>query len=122
MENSKYLEQSRTLATINLIVGIWLIVAPYFINPLTSQAFWNATIIGIALVIFSGIRLAMPRATWASGVNAILGIWLIIAPFALGFLATGAYWNQIISGIIVLIVAMMNMSGQRSHTGTGHPA
>lgn len=43
---------------------------------------------------------------WANGVNALLGIWFIIAPFVLGFgNRPAAMWASIIGGAVLLILA-----------------
>lgn len=42
----------------------------------------------------------------ASGLNVAAGIWLIVAPFVLGYSGTArALWNDIILGVIVLALA-----------------
>jgi hypothetical protein len=43
---------------------------------------------------------------WANVINALLGIWFIIAPFALRFQDTqNAMWTSIVGGLILLILA-----------------
>ena len=44
----------------------------------------------------------------ASGLNALAGIWLIIAPFVLGYRNGDPYWNDIILGVIVCVLAMLS--------------
>lgn len=46
-------------------------------------------------------------ATWTSILVAILGIWLIISPWVVGFAGQDApFWNTLICGIAVLLVAL----------------
>jgi hypothetical protein len=43
---------------------------------------------------------------WLLWLVTLLGLWLIIAPFTLGYTATGAaMWNEIIVGIVVALCA-----------------
>jgi len=43
---------------------------------------------------------------WQNWLNAILGIWLILSPFILGYgNVTSATWNDIIVGILLAVVA-----------------
>ncbi|MCL4425773.1 MAG: SPW repeat protein [Firmicutes bacterium] len=42
---------------------------------------------------------------WQHWVNLILGIWLIIAPFVLGYGKSAGAWNDVLVGIVVAIVA-----------------
>lgn len=43
---------------------------------------------------------------WQGWVNLILGLWLIVSPWLLGFSSTaGAMWNSVIVGFVVAILA-----------------
>lgn len=42
----------------------------------------------------------------ASGLNMLAGTWLIISPFVLGYEAADAFWNPILFGAIVLVLAV----------------
>jgi hypothetical protein len=43
--------------------------------------------------------------------NVIAGIWLIISPFVLGYGSGDAYWNPIVFGAIVAVVALARLGG-----------
>jgi SPW repeat-containing protein len=46
-------------------------------------------------------------AAWASWLNAILGVWLIISPWVVGYAGhSAALWNTLITGIVILLVAL----------------
>jgi hypothetical protein len=49
---------------------------------------------------------------WASGLNILAGLWLVIAPFALayGADATGAAWNDVAIGATVAVLAMVRVA------------
>jgi hypothetical protein len=52
-------------------------------------------------------------ASGASGnswVNTLLGIWMIISPFVLGFHSSKAIWNNVITGVVVGILAIIRWS------------
>ncbi|HET9016890.1 MAG TPA: SPW repeat protein [Thermomicrobiaceae bacterium] len=67
-----------------------------------------------------------PRNTWssrsgqnaaASGLTVIAGIWLIIAPFVLGYAPLrGSMWNAIVVGAIVAVLAAIRVWGPRATT------
>jgi hypothetical protein len=44
---------------------------------------------------------------WASWLNVLLGIWLIVSPFALGYSGAAgiATWNSVILGVGVIVLA-----------------
>jgi hypothetical protein len=94
---------------INLIVGIWLIIAPFALSAAGVASAWAANdgILGILLIVFSWWMLgAVTPPAGAAWFEVLCGIWLIIAPFALGYRGTAtAVSNDVICGIIAIIVA-----------------
>lgn len=99
-----------------LVLGVWLFLSPWILGfaaalpaaageATGSPAAWNAWIVGI--VIAAVAAWAIVRfAPWQDWVNGVLGAWLVIAPWVLGFggLATAA-WNHVIVGLLVLAFA-----------------
>lgn len=87
----------------NVVLGIWLIIAPFILGyTIITAAMWNDILVGLAVVILAGIRVSRPTAnSWLSWANVVLGVWLIIAPFALGYTGTIALWNDMVVGLVV---------------------
>ena len=109
---------------INVAAGIWLIIAPFVLTYATATPKTNDIILGIIVGVLALIRALNPaRTLWLSWVNVAAGIWLIIAPFVLGYAFTTPRWNDIILGIIVCVVALWstnigsNIAGTRGHAG-----
>ncbi|HET9850144.1 MAG TPA: SPW repeat protein [Candidatus Saccharimonadales bacterium] len=110
----------RSMAGINFLLGIWLIISPWILSYNTGGAKWNQFAFGIVILVLSGLRYIFPRALGASWLVALAGIWMIIAPFIIGYNSTAAYWNEVIVGIVVTILALSNMGTYgRTH---GSPA
>jgi len=112
-------EDIRSVAGINFILGIWLIISPWIFSYTSSGAKWNQFGFGIGVAVLAIIRYALPRTSWASWVNGLIGIWMIIAPFILSYNRAVAYWNEIIVGIVVAVLAFSNM---RTYTHHATPA
>ena len=94
---------------VNILLGIWVIVAPFVLaSALFSAAIWNNIATGVAVAILALIRTSMPRQSGWSWGNVILGIWLLISPFVLGFAASSLLWNNVILGIIIALVGISN--------------
>lgn len=93
-------------SSVNLILGLWLIAAP-FVLAFTSSALVNDVVCGIAIVILAGLRIYRPTLATkpASWVNLAIGAWLVVAPFVLDYLSGPAAWNDIVVGILVLMFA-----------------
>lgn len=55
-----------------------------------------------------------PRTTWATGWNVLLGIWLIISPWVLGYGALGAaVWDAVVVGAAIFIIAAIRLGWAR---------
>ena len=53
-----------------------------------------------ATVLLAAMALAQPQ-KWEEGVNLVIGLWLIVAPFALGFANDpGSTWNHVLVGLV----------------------
>lgn len=101
-----------------LVFGAWLFLSPWILGfavgaPVGAEeavggpgaAAWNAWIFGVvvvALAIWAIVRFAQ----WQDWLSGIVGVWLVIAPWVLGFgsLAAAA-WNHVIVGLLVLAFA-----------------
>jgi hypothetical protein len=100
---------------VNVLLGIWIIISPFMVQfARLPAAMWNNVIVGVVIAVFALIRSSIPRQSGWSWANVILGIWMIISPFALGAMTTAILWNNIILGIIIAIVASANAT-MRTH-------
>lgn len=100
-----------------LLLGAWLFAAPFVVDygPLSEPAAWNSYLAGIAVVIASAWALRAPE-DWEEWVNIVLGAWLVIAPFVLGFYPglAAAAWNEVIVGLLIGGDAMRAISARPS--------
>ena len=87
-----------------LTLGVWLFFAPFFMGygSITGVAAWDSYLIGGAAAVFAVSALWSPE-KWEEWVNMALGLWLVIAPFVLGFYASEAVaaWSHIVAGILI---------------------
>lgn len=106
--------QVRTASGVNLVLGIWLIIAAFTV-AVSRQAYWNDLIVGILVLALAATRLSKPtEGTKPAGwTNAAIGIWLIAAPFILSYVASQEMWNDIIVGALVLIFGAWSASMPR---------
>jgi SPW repeat-containing protein len=100
-----------------LVLGILLVVAPWIFGTATTQALiaWNAGIVGVALVastLWTFAQASVSATEWGyiAWLQLILGAWLIIAPWLLGFAAiTTAAWTAWIIGILVVVISVWKL-------------
>ena len=94
-------------SSINILFGLWLILAPFILDYASLQvAMWNDIILGALVLAIAMIRTFGTALGTASWVNVVLGIWLVIAPFVLNYGDNSSpRWNDIILGMLVIIFA-----------------
>lgn len=92
----------------NVLFGIWLIVSPYILGytDTGTLAATHSYAIGIAVVVFAFAAIYRYY-RWEEGINLVLGLWLIAAPFVLDFAhVEPAAWNHVATGILIGIDAL----------------
>ena len=92
---------------INILCGLWLILAPFILAYSNLQmAMWNDIIIGILVALIAMIGAFGSTWTSSAWVTGLLGVWLVIAPFVFNYGENPTpRWNDIIVGILVVIFA-----------------
>src|SRR5258708_11572415 len=109
------------------LLGFWMLVSPRLLHfgVGESNAIWCAWLVGAAiLLVTAGSRFVVEIwSPWQDGTNAVLGLWLVVAPWALGFAAhMTARTNSIVFGFLVAALALWAMvvdTGLRQWMGEG---
>ncbi|MDX1804764.1 MAG: SPW repeat protein [Alcanivorax sp.] len=85
-----------------LMLGVWLFIAPTVgIGSATTNGMWNAYVSGLLVVFFSIWALSKPQ-KWEEWVNAVIALWIVIAPFVLNFSSDNwATWNHVAVGVLI---------------------
>jgi len=114
----------KNVTWINILLGIWLLIAPFALSSVGGSGAWSANdvILGILLIAASLWIVSAAAPTGAVWFEVLCGIWLVVAPFVLRYSGTGVKMtNDVISGIIAIVVAIIAMSGmRRTTTPTAH--
>ena len=104
---------NRSVSGINVVLGLWTIISPFVLAfGQYAVPMWNNVATGGAIVLCALFRVSShQRQTGWSWINVILGAWLIISPFVLGFATMATpLWNNIIIGALTVIVAASSMA------------
>ncbi|HEY7075746.1 MAG TPA: SPW repeat protein [Solirubrobacteraceae bacterium] len=97
-----------TASGLNLLAGIWLIIAPFVLGYGNGDPYWNDIVFGAIVALIALIRISGAyRAEWLSWINALIGVWIFVSAFWLDSTMT-AGWNDIILGVIVFILALIS--------------
>lgn len=104
-----------------LTSGVWLFFAPFFMayGSASGAAAWNSYVAGALVAISAVSALWTPESLSEEWVNVMLGLWLVIAPFAFGFYASEAIaaWNHFVVGIVVVGDALWGMAARPASGG-----
>ena len=96
--------------SIELVVGLWLLVSPlaldFFSNPAAS-----ITTITVATVVFFVSQLGIAnQQPWEEWVNLIAAVILVISPWLFGYASVvSATWNAIIAGGLLVLLTVLQM-------------
>jgi putative tricarboxylic transport membrane protein len=103
---------------INLILGLWLLVSPLVLGFSTqSPPTWLHVLVGIAVVeiaifalIFNHRRQLGLSDTHILWIELVLGLWVLITPWVLGFAAqAAAMWTHVIAGAAIVEIAAVEL-------------
>jgi hypothetical protein len=91
-------------AGLNVLAGIWLIIAPFVLGYGGGDPYWNDIVFGALVAVIAAARFATGiRYAWLSWLNMLIGAWLFASAFWLDH--TGrASWNDAILGVIVFLL------------------
>jgi hypothetical protein len=103
---------TKWLAGTNALLGAWLVVAPAVFET-TSAGLLNDMLVGLLVVsigTYNYYRTTQGHEVgrWASVANALLGVWLVAAPFVFGGITGAALYNDVTVGALVAVFAGYN--------------
>ena len=91
-----------------LIGGIWLFISPWLFGFSRTNYSWDPFLMGVLLMIFS-IWAIGNRRLWEEWLTLIIGAWIFISPWVLGFAGTPDQWNFYIVGGAVFILSIWDL-------------
>lgn len=94
----------------NAVIGAGLVLSPWAMGyAAESTPTLNAVIVGVALVAAALGAMLMPRA-WEEWTEALLGVWLMVSPWILGFAANEPVRNvAVAAGLVTLVLALWTL-------------
>jgi thiol:disulfide interchange protein len=117
-------ERGKWLSGIIALLGLWMLVQAVLFDIVASQ-FWNDVLVGALLLAVGGYNYSRRGSdkvgsVGAAVVAALLGLWLVAAPFLFGA-DTGAteavndlaFWNDIVVGLVAFAVGAFSAYAAR---------
>lgn len=112
----------QTASGLDILAGIWLLLSPFILGFAGEPAaLWNNVIFGLIVAILAGSRVTGEgyKTTWPSWVSFVIGLWLLIAPYMLGYaFIPAALWNSIILGLVIAVLALWSALSSPTTTDT----
>lgn len=104
---------------INVLFGAWVVASPFALDFAGNLAVrWNNLAIGIAVII---LTLANARGFGLlRGVAVLMGAWLFMSPFVLGFSKTVVSWNNLVMGLLILIGTVLTEAMRPTNAPAEH--
>lgn len=108
-------ESGKWISAIIAVLGAWMIVQVVLFDIAVTQ-FWNDVLVGVLLLAVGGYNYYRRMneemgSVAAAAVAALLGLWLLAAPFVIGPDAgvtettnAFAFWNDIVVGLLALVL------------------
>lgn len=116
------MDEQRWQDGVTTLVGIFVFLAPGFIPYLFSVSTaegavaWSHHGVGAAITVI-GIAALSRNRLWEEWVEIVLGAWLIVSPWLLGFTdMTELAWSSVIAGTAVVVLSTSVLSGGRGPT------
>lgn len=97
--------QVKIASGLNFLAGVYLLIAAWA-NGANAGARANGIIFGIIVAILAATRFSGATRPWASWVDALIGLWMIISPWVYRYSGTDWKWNSIIIGIIMIVLGV----------------
>ncbi|MFY0311307.1 SPW repeat protein [Leisingera sp. D0M16] len=105
---------------ITLLTGLALAIALYFLNVTPADgeslapATWNFVLAGMAAAALAATALVSFN-VWEEWVEIVLGAWLIISPWVLGYAdAAVLTWMAVIGGVVIVAMGATVVYGDRA--------
>jgi SPW repeat len=100
---------------VSLFLGIWTFLTPWAIgyHPGTVVVA-NYVIVGILITFFACAAVVAFR-PWQEAINIVLGAWLLVSPWLLGFRAMPSLmWSAVVIGILVMLCSTFGLIKKHS--------
>lgn len=119
MSSVSNLEVDRPREWINGALAMILFVSPWALGFAdTVAAAWTAWVTGVVLAVLV-VAAVLRFAEWEVWAAMLVGLWLIMSPWVVGFTSTtAAQWTHLVIGILVAAIAAWEVWSVRHQNPT----
>jgi hypothetical protein len=91
-----------------MLCGVFLVIAPWLFGFIPAEGRIDAEVAGVMLITLSAAGF-LAFADWKEWVKVAVGIWLVTAPWLLGFVGTSAMHVSIAIGVVVTFLTLLEI-------------
>jgi hypothetical protein len=102
------LRNASVLDAYTMLCGVFLVLAPWLFGFIHAEGRIDAEVAGVMLITLSATGF-LAFADWEECLKVAVGIWLIAAPWLLGFVHTSAMHVSIAIGIVVTFLTLLEI-------------
>lgn len=101
---ANFLDMKQPQPWLNLFWALLLLLSPFVTGYTDDQnATWHACIAAVAIAVLA-LAAVSAYAEWEDWFTLAIGLWMVIAPWGLGFTAIAqAMWSHLVLGILVAL-------------------
>ena len=117
LERRDDLISARAASIVCFVAGLWFFLSPWAYYGVSNDPnAWNAWLVGAIVVAFSIARACGPtHVTGFSYVNAVLGVWIFLSPFVIGYTSDIPHVvNSLAVGIFVTTFSIVSVRSIRN--------
>jgi len=105
--------QVKIASALNFVAGVYLLISAWA-NGANSGATANGIIFGIIVAVLAATRFSGATGQWASWIDALIGLWMIISPWVYHYADHAWKWNSILVGIIMIVLGVWSALASRT--------
>ncbi len=105
------------LSLLSGVAALWFFVSPWsYYGVSLHESAWNDWIVGAVIFSLAALRFMLPtRAVVFSWANSVLGAWILLSPWILGYSGNGERLvNSLAVGLFILAFSVMAARGTGS--------
>ena len=92
----------------NLVLALFVFVSPWLFAYVSRPARFDLWVTGIVLAVLS-LAAIVAFAEWEEWLSLLLALWLVAAPWVVGFAHTTAMHVSVTAGIIIAFLASLDL-------------
>lgn len=102
----------------SLLVGVWLVLSPFALG-FSGAEVWMTIALGLGVIMFAVEAFFIPSYLEEWG-EILLGLALLLAPWAVGYETSSAMVSSVLAGILVIVLAGWELLTDREFTTWWH--